>query len=114
MSLFELNFTRSVTIAPYTGEDRYGERTFGTARIVPAILVWMVKDIKDFRGNTFIADAWVAIPPEYTVGERDKVTLPNGSSPYIGSISKVYDEEAEEYLYTEIYVGKVAPGEGSL
>jgi hypothetical protein len=114
MPLFELNFTRSVIIAPYTGEDKYGERTYGTAVVVPAILVWLVKDIKDFRGNTFIADAWVAIPPEYNVSERDKITLPNGASPYIGSISKVFDEEAEEYLYTEIYVGKVAPGEGSL
>ncbi|HEX2955692.1 MAG TPA: hypothetical protein VHO70_02605 [Chitinispirillaceae bacterium] len=114
MPLIDLNFTRSVTIAPYVGEDRFGKRTYGPAVVVPAIITWLVKDIKDFRGNTFIADAWVAIPPEYAVGERDKITLPNGASPFIGSISQIFDEEAEEYLYTEIYIGKVAPGEGSL
>lgn len=114
MGLFEMNYTRSVTIAPYTGEDRYGARTYGDAVVVPAILTSMIKDIKDFRGNTFLSDAWIAVPPDTTVGERDRITLPDGSAPYIGSISKIYDEEAEEYLYTEIYIGKVAPGEGSL
>lgn len=114
MPLFEMNWTRTVTIAPYVGEDRFGARTYGEAIAVPCILTWLVKDIKDFRGNTFISDAWIAIPPEYTVGERDKITLPDGSSPFIGSISKIFDEEAEDYLYTEIYIGKVAPGEGSL
>ena len=38
----------------------------------------------------------------------------DGTAPYIGSIAGIYDEEAEAYLYKEIYVGRVAPGEGSL
>jgi hypothetical protein len=109
-----MNWTRTVTITPYIGEDRYGARIYGEAATVPCILAWLVKNIKDFRGNTFISDAWIAIPPEYTIAERDQVTLPDGSTPFIGSISKIFDEEAEDYLYTEVYVGKVAPGEGSL
>jgi hypothetical protein len=109
-----MNYTRTVTIENYIGEDRYGLRTYGPATVVPATLTSMVKDIKDFRGNTFLSDAWIAVPPDTVVRERDKITLPDGSAPYIGSISKIYDEEAEEYLYTEIYIGKVAPGEGSL
>ena len=114
MPLFEMNYTRSVTIAPFISEDLYGARTYGPPVVVPAILTYMVKDIKDFRGNTFISDAWIAVPPNTVVSEKSKITLPNGSSPFIGSISKIYDEEAEDYLYTEIYTGKVAPGEGSL
>jgi hypothetical protein len=114
MPLFEMEFTRSVTIAPCTGEDRYGKKTFGEAVEVPAILSFMEKNIKDFRGNTFLSSSWVAVPPDTVVSNKDQVVLPDGSTAYIGSIAKIYDEEAQDFLYTEIYIGRVAPGEGSL
>lgn len=114
MPLFPMVYTRSVTIEPFISEDVYGARTYGEAVTVPAILSYLAKDIKDFRGNTFITDAWIAVPPDTVVNERSRITLPDGTAPFIGSISRVYDEEAQDYLYTEIYIGKVMPGEGSL
>lgn len=114
MPLFPMRFTRTVNISLCTGEDRYGARTYGTPITVPAIISNLEKNIKDFRGNVFITAAWVAIPPGYDVTYNSIVELPDGTKPYVGSVAKVYDEEAEEFLYTEVYVGKVAPGEGSL
>lgn len=114
MPLFPMIYTRSVIIEQFVSEDKFGARTFGEAVTVPAILTYLVKDIKDFRGNTFIADAWIAVPPGTDITEKSRVTLPDGNTPFIGSISRIYDEEAMDYLYTEIYIGKVMPGEGSL
>lgn len=114
MTKFKMHYTRSVTITPCTGEDRHGARTYGEAETVPAIISYMEKDIRDFRGNVFISSAWVAVPPDTVVTIKDLVGLPDGSAPYIGSIANIFDEEAEAYLYKEIYVGRVAPGEGSV
>jgi hypothetical protein len=110
MTIFPMNYTQSVTISPYLSENEYGDRTYGTPVTVPAILTWSILNIIDFQGHLFISNASVTIPIEYSVDEKDKITLPNGSSPDIGSISKIFDEEAEEYIYTKIYLGKSAPG----
>jgi hypothetical protein len=107
-------YTRSVSIAACTAEDVYGNRTYGTAATVPACIDYVIRNIKDFRGNEFITSGWIALPPTTTVAYNSKITMPDGETPYIGSIAEAYDEEAGEVLYKEIYVGRVRPGEGSL
>jgi hypothetical protein len=109
-----MEYTRSVTIEPCTGEDVYGKRTYGTAVTVPACIECLIKNIKDFRGNEFITSGWLALPPSTAIAYNSRVTMPDGSHPYIGSIGDAFDEEAGEVLYKEIYVGRVSPGEGSL
>ena len=109
-----MRYTRSVQIAQCTSEDVYGNRIYGTAVTVPAVIDYLIKNIKDFRGNEFITSGWLALPPSTTVSYNSKITLPDGSSPYIGSIGDAYDEEAGAVLYLEVYVGRVSPGEGSL
>jgi hypothetical protein len=107
-------YTRSVTIASCTSTDVYGKRTYGTAVTVPACIDYLIKNIKDFRGNEFITSGWLALPPATVIAYDSKITMPDGSNPYIGSIGDAFDEEAGEILYKEIYVGRVSPGEGSL
>lgn len=114
MSLFELNFTRSVTIEYCTSENKYGSRTYTEPITVPAIISYTVKNIKDFRGNTFITAAWIALPPGIGVFYDSRVTIPGEETSFVGSINKIFDEEAGDFLYTELYCGRVAPGEGSL
>lgn len=112
--LFELDFTRSVTIQRCVGEDRYGKRSYSEAEESPACISYLIKNIKDFRGNTFITSAWIALPVGTQIDIKTKITLPDGTSPFIGSYGDVYDEEARDDVYLEVYVGRVAPGEGSL
>jgi len=109
-----MTYTRSVTIAPCTSEDVYGKRSYGTAVTVPACIDYLIKNIKDFRGNEFITSGWLALPPGTAINYSSKITMPDGSNPYIGSIGDAFDEEAGEVLYLEVYVGRVSPGEGSL
>lgn len=112
--LFEMEFSRSVTIQQCLGEDRFGKRVYGDQSTIPACISYLIKDIKDFRGNTFITSSWIALPTGTPLDFKTKITLPDGSSPYIGSVGDVFDEEAMEPIYLEVYVGRVAPGEGSL
>lgn len=109
-----MEYTRSVQIAQCTSEDIYGNRTYGTAVTVPACIDYIIRNIKDFRGNEFITSGWLALPPSTTIAYNSQVTMPDGSHPYIGSIGDAFDEEAGEVLYLEVYIGRVAPGEGSL
>jgi hypothetical protein len=109
-----MNYTRSVTIAPCNSEDVYGKRTYGTGVVTPACIDYVQRNIKDFRGNEFITSGWIALPPSTTLAYNSKITMPDGSNPYIGSIGDAYDEEAGVVLYKEVYVGRVRPGEGTL
>jgi len=109
-----MDYTRSVQIAPCTSEDIYGNRTYGTAVTVPACIDYIIRNIKDFRGNEFITSGWIALPPSTTVAYNSQITMPDGTHPYIGSIGDAFDEEARAVLYKEVYVGRVKPGEGSL
>jgi hypothetical protein len=111
---FEMEFTRSVTIAPYVSTDVHGKNTYGTPVTVPACIDYLMKNIKDFRGNEVITSSWIALPPNTSISLKDQITLPDGSTPYIGSIGEAYDEEAREVVYKEVYVGRVKPGEGIL
>jgi hypothetical protein len=109
-----MDFPETVTIAPFVSSDVYGNITHGEGVTVPACIDYLIKNIKDFRGNEFITSAWVALPPATTIGYRDKLTLPDGSSPYIGSIGRAYDYESKTVVYIEVYTGRVKPGEGIL
>lgn len=111
---FELEFSRSVEIAPFISRNVYGTCTYGTPVTVPACIDYTIKNIKDFRGNDLITSAWIALPADFSINYQDQITLPNGEKPYIGSIDDAYDEEAREVLYKIIYVGRVAPGQGIL
>jgi hypothetical protein len=102
----EIEFTRSVTLTPCISKDSFGKVTYGTPFTVPACISYTIKNIIDMRGNTFITSAKIDIPYDTHIVSEDKITLPNGSTPYIGSISEAYDEEARKVLYKIVYVGK--------
>jgi hypothetical protein len=114
LTSFEMEFSRSVTIAPYISTDVYGKETYGTPRTVEACVDYIIKNIKDFRGNEFITSSWIALPHDTSLSWRDKITLPNGATEYIGRIGEGFDEEAKETVYIEVYTGRVKPGEGIL
>jgi hypothetical protein len=109
--MLELDFPRTVTIAPYVSKDAHMAVTYGTPITYPACVEYITKYMINFRGASFITSSWVALPPGTPVTVQDKITLPDGSTPYIGSIAEAYDEEAHQVIYIEVYVGKTAPGE---
>lgn len=80
----------TVTIAPYTAKNNYGEDTYTTTRtasayVEPSQNVLLGTQInEELRSKqAYIADTSITI--------RDKITLPDGSTPEISSIA-VHDE----------------------
>ena len=80
----------TVTIAPYTAKNNYGEDTYTTTRtasayVEPSQNVSLGTQInEELRSKqAYIADTSITI--------RDKITLPDGSTPEISSIA-VHDE----------------------
>jgi hypothetical protein len=102
---------QSVTIAPFSAQDALGAKTYGTAATVKCFINYVEKNIKDFDNNEFITSAVIRIPGTSTVTRQDKITLPNGESPYIGSISQKTNYRLNRTSYTEIWVGRIAAGE---
>ncbi len=107
-----MKFNTSISVAPYVSEDVYGKRIYGTPVILPCNIDYTIKNIKDFRGNAFITASWLAFPPGTTIDYKDKITLPDGTHPYIGSISKIQNQRNGTIHYLEVYTGRVAPGQG--
>lgn len=80
----------TVTIAPYTVKNNYGEDTYTTTRtasayVEPSQNITVGNQInEELRSKqAFIADISITL--------RDKITLPDGSTPEISSIA-VHDE----------------------
>lgn len=102
---------QTVTITPFSAQDAMGAKTYGTAVTVKCLVNYIEKNIKDFDNNEFITSAVIRIPGVSTVTRADKITLPNGESPYIGSISQKTNYRLNKTSYTEIWVGRIAAGE---
>lgn len=75
----------TVTIAPYSARDNYGEESYGTTRTAKAYVE--PNTVLD-AGNTVNEEhrpttAYVA---DTSITVRDKITLPDGTTPEIASI----------------------------
>lgn len=76
----------TVTIAPYTAKNNYGEDSHGTTRTASAY----VEPDKQLQDSTQIdqeARSKTAYISDTTITLRDKITLPDGSTPNIVSIA---------------------------
>lgn len=109
-----MKFNQSVTVTPYVSEDVYGKRTYGTPVTLSCLIDYTIKNIKDFDGNNFLTAAWIAFPTGTVIHYTDKITLPDGTHPYIGSISEIKNHRDGTTHYLEVYTGRVAPGQGML
>jgi len=109
-----MDFPDTVQISKFSSEDVYGKRTYQTATTSKANVRSFIKNLKDFRGNELLSSAWVALPRGSSIAYNDKITLADGSTPYIGSIAERKSPVSHRIEYIEVYVGRAAPGEGSL
>jgi hypothetical protein len=107
-------FTDSVVLEKFVSQDIYSKVTYASPQTIPADIDYIQKNIKDFRGNTILTSAWIALPPETNIGLADRITLPDHTTPFIGSISPIKDYRRGIVHYIEVYVSRQRPGEGSL
>ena len=109
-----MKFPDEVGYEPCTSIDEYGTCAFGEKVTLKCSIEYVEKNIKDLNDNEFMTSAWIAFHP--TVGSvikrYDRITLPDNSQQYIGSIAQRKNKRLKKITYIEVYVGRVAPGEG--
>ncbi len=72
----------SVVVTPYTSQDQYGAAVFSTAgSTYRARWVRTQSEVRDANGNTVIGNHSVWIASTGEIGAKDRITLPDGSTP---------------------------------
>ncbi|HSC58825.1 MAG TPA: hypothetical protein VLC11_04635 [Gemmatimonadales bacterium] len=105
-------YAQSVTVKPWSRDDAFGAPVYGTAVVYEARVEALNKLIKDMKGRDTIATSRVfvglsAAGAALNLGPqaaRASITLPDGSSPSILSVSNVPDETGQPYA-TVVYCG---------
>ena len=100
-------FTQSIILEKRISQDVYGSGTYGDPSTVPAAIDYVIKNIKDFKGNTILTSAWIAVPPGTNIDLSDRLTMPDGTNPYIGSVAPTFNYRTGDVHYIEVFVGRV-------
>jgi len=107
----EMKFSRSITLAPYVSKDAFHKNTYGTAVTVAANIFSIIKVYTDKSGSEVISSAKLMLPKTTIIGYEDQITLPDGTTPYIGSIAAESNQRTGECHYIEVYLSRIKPGE---
>lgn len=94
--------TQTVTIAPFSSNNAYGEPSFGTAVSYSARVVNKPKMIRNAQGKEVVSMAQTWLYGSPTVTPDDRITLPDGTQPPILYVAQYPDENGahHEVVYT--------------
>ncbi len=103
--------TQSITLAPYTSHNNYGEPAWGAGVQYKARVESKIKLVRAMDGQQVVSTetVYLATVPA-TLTQKDKLTLPDGRIVPILATEKVPDEYGNPY-YVAIYTG-VGPSGG--
>lgn len=92
----------SISVAPFSTRNGYGEPSFGTATILPARIERTNRKVYGADGTERIATTRIFVPAGTPIDERDRLTLPDGRTPRILSVERGSDERGEHHqvVYT--------------
>ena len=83
--------TETVLHAPYTGQDAYGKPTYGPAVARLASIEYRLTTGNQTQGAERVSFTIVYFDATFPLSVRDKLTLPNGSSPAIQEVGSKVD-----------------------
>lgn len=95
----------SVTIEPVSTLNKYGEKTYGTAQSIKAKIMERNERLAITGGEEIVARgrAILGAISSPTVTTKDRLTLPDGSTPEILAVQAVNDEVG---LHHEVIIFK--------
>lgn len=97
----------TITIEPWASQSAAGEATFGTAVSYSALVEYDTRKVEtvgtiDGRGGAvFLSKATVHLDGRPTIDLRDRITLPDGSTPQIIAV-RSYSDQSGGYT-TEVH-----------
>lgn len=105
-----MDFPFTCTIHPYISTDRDHNRTYGDPVSSSCYFQQTTEIFQGAAGSELISFAWLALPPETTLHKHDKITLPDGSEPYIRSFYPNYRLSDNEIEYITVNLANDATG----
>ena len=85
--------TQTIQQAPYTGQDPYGKPTHGAPFPRPARLELRIETVMDSQGQERVSNTLMTCDGDIPIGSRDRVTLPDATSPTIQAVYSLDDPE---------------------
>lgn len=80
---------QSITLYPASGFNSNGQSTYSTSSTIPCLIQQQVMNTRDMMGNDAISTTQILIDGGVTITNKDKITLPDGTQPYIISIREM-------------------------
>jgi hypothetical protein len=91
---------QTVTIAPWTGQDTYGEATYGAAVSYAARVEGKMQMIRDAVGAERVSAVTVYLATTASISPKDKLTLPSGwtpQTPALLAVQRHADESGDHH-----------------
>lgn len=92
---------RSVSIQPYTGQNGDGEPTHGAVADYRARVEGRIRYITTVDGSDRVPVRRVYVAATGGITVKDKITLPDGTSPPIVAVAIVDDEAGPHHIVVE-------------
>ena len=93
----------TVTIAPWVSADSYSKSTYGTAVSHTCLLVRSPKMVRTVTGQEKVSMAQVYLTSAPGTSVKDRVTLPDGTTPVIMHVD-TYPNDTELSYFEVIYL----------
>lgn len=97
-----MDFPFTCAIEPFLSTDGY-DLTYGTS--ISTECNYFETEDTDDEGSNANVSAWLALPPETTISQNSRVTLPDGTQPPIKKISKIRRLSDNEIEYIRVILG---------
>ncbi len=68
----------TVTIAPWTGQDVYGQASYGTAVSYAAHISGKARMVRNTLGQEVVSSVHVVLSTAPSISTKDRITLPSG------------------------------------
>lgn len=88
----------TVTIAPWSSADSYGKPTYGTAVTHTCLLVKMPRMVRTVTGQERVSTAQVYLTSAPGTSVKDRVTLPDGTTPVIMHVDTYPSDTVTSYF----------------
>lgn len=92
---------QTVTLTPWTGQNAYGEPTYGTAVSYTARVEGKVRMVRDSIGVERVSTVAVYLATTTSISPKDKLTLPSGwtpQSPPLLAVQRHADDSGDSHM----------------
>lgn len=84
-----------ISIEPYSGQDRFGEPSFGTAVVYKGRVELKNRMVRDSLGQERVSRGKIFLNTQTIPSSKDRITLPTGYEPTNPEILAIHPKENE-------------------